>query len=99
MSRFHQRLRKDLQDPEFAAAFYEMSVEITLLQALEEARKALGVTEQELAERMGVQRAGVTRLFNATDANPTLETLTSILRALGLHAEVTLRPADSAEEA
>lgn len=31
MSRFHQRLRKDLQDPEFAAAFYDMSVDIALL--------------------------------------------------------------------
>jgi hypothetical protein len=28
MSRFHQRLREDLKDPEFAEAFYEMSAEI-----------------------------------------------------------------------
>ncbi len=40
MSRFHQRLREDLKDPEFAAAFYDMSVDIALLQVLEQARKA-----------------------------------------------------------
>ena len=39
MSRFHQRLHEDLSDPEFAAAFYDMSVEIALLQVLEQARR------------------------------------------------------------
>jgi len=38
MSRFHQRLNEDLQDPEFAEVFYDMSVDIALLQVLEEAR-------------------------------------------------------------
>src|SRR6266849_7482193 len=64
MSRFHQHLREDLRDPEFADAFYDMSVDIALLQVLEQARKALNVSEKELAERMGVQRYTVTRLFN-----------------------------------
>ncbi len=66
MSRFHQRLREDLSDPEFADAFYDMSVDIALLQVLEQARKALNVSEKELAERMGVQRSTVTRLFKDT---------------------------------
>lgn len=50
MSRFHQRLREDLQDPEFAAAFNNMSAEIALLQVLEQARKALNVCEKEFAD-------------------------------------------------
>ena len=90
MSRFHQRLHEDLKDPEFAAAFYDMSVDIALLQVLEQARKALNVSEKELAERMGVQRSTVTRLFNAEHPNPTLDTITDILRALGLQAEVKI---------
>ena len=66
MSRFHQRLNEDLQDPEFAEAFYDMSVDITLLQVLEEASKALNISEKELARRMEVQHSTVTRLFNAS---------------------------------
>lgn len=93
MSRFHQRLREDLQDPEFAAAFNDMSAEIALLQVLEQARKALNISEKELAERMGVQRSAVTRLFNASHPNPTLDTISDILRALGLQAEIKVRPA------
>ena len=93
MSRFHQRLRKDLQDPEFAAAFYQTEVEIALLQVLEQARKALNVSEQELAERMGTGRPTITRLFNAAHPNPTLDTIADILRALGLQAEIKVHPA------
>ena len=93
MSRFHQRLRQDLKDPEFASAFREMSADIALLQVLEQARKSLNVSEKELAERMGVQRSTVTRLFNATHPNPTLDTISDILRALGLQAEIKISPA------
>src|SRR3984893_372223 len=93
MSRFHQHLREDLRDPEFAEAFNDMSVDIALLQVLEEARKVLNVSEKELAERMGVQRPSVTRLFNAAHPNPTLDTLADILRALGLQAEIKISPA------
>ena len=92
MSRFHQRLRDDLNDPEFAAAFYDMSAEIALLQVLEQARRALNVSEKELAERIGIHRSTVTRLFNAAHPNPTLDTILDILRALGLQAEIKVRP-------
>jgi transcriptional regulator with XRE-family HTH domain len=97
MSRFHQRLHEDLKDPEFAEAFYDMSVDIALLQVLEQARKALNISEKELAKRMGVQRTTVTRLFNASHPNPTLDTISNILRALGLQAEVKISPASSQE--
>lgn len=90
MSRFHQHLREDLRDLEFAAAFYDMSVDIALLQVLEQARKALNISEKELAERMGVQHSTVTRLFNASHPNPTLDTISDILRALGLQAEIKI---------
>jgi transcriptional regulator with XRE-family HTH domain len=99
MSRFHQRLREDLKEPEFAEAFYDMSVDIALLQVLEQARKVLNISEKELAERMGVQRTTVTRLFNACHPNPTLDTITEILRALGLQAEITISPASPEEAA
>lgn len=93
MSRFHQRLREDLRDPEFATAFYDMSIDIALLQVLEQARKSLNISEKELAERMGVQRSTVTRLFNASHPNPTMDTISVILRALGLQAEIKISPA------
>jgi predicted transcriptional regulator len=92
MSRFHQHLREDLRDPAFAEAFYDMSVDIAWLQVLEQARLALNVSEKELAERMGVQRTTVTRLFNAAHPNPTLDTISDILRALQRSSEGLSQP-------
>jgi transcriptional regulator with XRE-family HTH domain len=73
--------------------FLDMSAEIALRQVLKQARKALNVSEKELAERMGIQRSAVTRLFNASHPNPTLDTISDILRALGLQAEIKISPA------
>lgn len=39
MNRFEQRLRKKLQNPEFAAGYQEMSAELELMEAIDEARR------------------------------------------------------------
>lgn len=49
------------------------------------------------AQHMGRQRATFSRLFNAARPNPTIETLTNLLRALGVTAEVRLRPSHEGE--
>ena len=93
MSRFEQRLRKRLRNEEFAEGYREMTAELALLQALDDAREQLQVSKEELASRMGRRREAVSRLLNADDANPTLATLTELLTALGLTADITLRRA------
>jgi transcriptional regulator with XRE-family HTH domain len=93
MSRFEQRLRRRMRDPEFAEGYREMAAELALLQALDEAREQLHISKEELAHRMGRRREAVSRLLNADDANPTLGTITGLLTALGLTAEIKLRRA------
>ncbi len=97
MNRFEQRLKKRLQHPEFVAGFREMDAEIELIAALDQIREALHISKGELAERMGRPRASLSRLFNGENANPTLETITEILTALGVTAEIKLRKADNAD--
>ncbi len=98
MNRYEQRRAAALQHSRVAAGYQEMDAEIALLQTLDEARRSLHITQEQLAERMGKQRAVIARLLSSHEANPTLDTFTDLLRALGLKAEVTLRPA-SPEEA
>lgn len=98
MSRFHQRLRKRMENPEFADGYREMAAELELVRRLDEARERLNISKKELAERMGKRREVVSRLFNAEDANPTLETLLELLTALGVTADITLRQAVEDEE-
>ncbi len=74
-----------------------MESELQLVEALNLLRERANLSTEELARRMGRQRAAVSRLFNASRANPTLDTLTDLLRAMGVTAEVHLRPAREGE--
>ena len=46
---------------------------------------------------MGRKRESVSRLLNAGDANPTLDTITELLSALGITADIRLRRATENE--
>ncbi len=97
MNRFEQRVRKRLQHPEIAAGFREQAAERELLQSLEEVREHLHISKEDLATRVGRHREAVSRLLNATDVNPTLETLVELLMSLGITADITLRLATEGE--
>src|SRR5215469_6339061 len=91
MNRFEQRLQKRLQNEEVAAGYREMAAELELMRAIDEVRKQLNLSQEQLAKRMGKKREAVTRLLSADDINPTLDTLIELLDALQLTADITLR--------
>ncbi|MFI5274908.1 MAG: XRE family transcriptional regulator [Ktedonobacterales bacterium] len=97
MSRYEQRKRELLKHPEIAAGYWEMDAELRLVAALNAVRAQMHLTTEELARRMGRQREAVSRLLNAEHPNPTLDTLTDLLTALGLTAEIHLRRAQGDE--
>jgi transcriptional regulator with XRE-family HTH domain len=97
MGRFEQRLRARLKNPEFASGYREMTAEIDLIRALDEAREQLHISKEELATRTGKRRESVSRLLNTEEANPTLDTITGLVSALGLTADITLRRAENDE--
>jgi transcriptional regulator with XRE-family HTH domain len=97
MSRFEQRLQERLHNREFAAGYREMTAEIDLVRALDEAREQLQISEEELAARTGTRGESLSRLLNTDEANPTLDTITDLVSALGLTAEIILRRAEKDE--
>lgn len=96
-SRFEQRVRAHMANVEFAAGYREMEAELDLLQAIEDARTRLDVSKEELARRMGRRRESVSRVLTVGEANPTLDTITELLTALGVTADITLRKAGEGE--
>lgn len=90
-SRFEQRKRRALQNPEIAAGYREMAAELELMQAIDAVRKEQNLSQEELASRMGKKREALSRLFSADNINPTLETIIELLSALDLTADITLR--------
>jgi len=68
---------------------YSFSVILSHVIDLLSIRKAVGITQVQLAERLGVGQAQVSKTENKVDF--LLSTLASYLRALGVEAELTVR--------
>jgi len=86
------------KDPEFAAAYAELEPEYALLKELLEARRRAGLTQAEVAERMGTKAPAVTRLETAladSRHSPSLSTLKKYAEAVGCKLEIHLVPAKS----
>jgi DNA-binding phage protein len=83
------------KDPEFVAAYDELDTEFNLLRELLLARQKTGLTQAEVAEKMGTKAPAVTRLETALSGNghsPTIATLKKYAQAVGCKLEVHLVP-------
>jgi len=80
---FEEDLRSELQDPESARIFGGALAKSSFAITLASARKTLGVTQREIAERARVSQAYIAKLEGG-EANPTLEKIGSLLAVLNL---------------
>jgi transcriptional regulator with XRE-family HTH domain len=93
MSRFEQRVRRRLAtDREYRVGFEEGVAEFNLAAVLDEARQERHLTKAELARRMGVEHAFVSRHLNHPQ-NLKLATLASFLESLGKRADIVIHDA------
>ena len=77
-------LKQNLQDPEFARMFGAAQAKSSFALTLTKARAKLGLTQKELATKVGVSQAYIAKLEGG-EANPTLERIGSLLATLGLN--------------
>lgn len=80
-----------LKDPAFRAAYDAMEEEFTLVTALIAARAKAGLTQAELARRMGTTQAVVARLEGGK-AQPSTRTLERFAAATGCKLKISLEP-------
>lgn len=80
---FENDLRGKLQDPEFAEMFGAAQAKSSFALTLARARAKLGLTQKELANKVGVSQSYIAKLEGG-EANPTLERIGSLLAVLGL---------------
>lgn len=93
-SAFWNDLARDLDDPEFLREYVVESMRIAtideVVNALDDAREAAGLSKAELARAIQVEPATIRRLFASEKSNPTLGTLAEVAAALGMR--ITLEP-------
>jgi DNA-binding phage protein len=91
---FWDDLARDLQDPEFLREYVAESIRIAtidrIVNELDTARAAAGLTKAGLARAISSEPATVRRLFSSGHVNPTLGTLAEVAAALGMR--VVLEP-------
>jgi DNA-binding XRE family transcriptional regulator len=91
----YQRWKRGLeQDPEYCQLYEEEAAKSDLWLQLVEARQAAGLTQVELAERLGVSQSQVARIEKRGYDAYTLTTLRRYVQALGegFRLEVRVRP-------
>ncbi|KAA2253566.1 helix-turn-helix transcriptional regulator [Solihabitans fulvus] len=101
-SLFWDDLANNLKDPEFLREYVKESVRIATIDAiintLDEAREAAGLSKAELARAISAQPATVRRLLTAGAVNPTLATVAEVAAALGMRVTLEPLPAEERSE-
>lgn len=96
---FWDDLAKDLEDPEFLREYVVESMRIatidSVVNAIDDAREAAGLSKAELARAIQKEPATIRRLLSSDNPNPTLGTLAEVAAALGLR--ITVEPISEAE--
>jgi len=98
-SAFWDDLARDLEDPEFLREYIVESMRIAtideVVNAIDDAREAAGLTKAELARAIRKEPATIRRLLSSDNSNPTLGTLAEVAAVLGLR--ITVEPIPESE--
>ena len=90
-SNLQQFKKKALAKPAVRAAYDELAEEFAFLDEVLKARTKTGLTQAEVAERMGTTQSAVARLESANAKHsPSLATLQRYAQAIGHRVEVRL---------
>ncbi|OFW20675.1 MAG: hypothetical protein A3H97_17385 [Acidobacteria bacterium RIFCSPLOWO2_02_FULL_65_29] len=80
------------QSPAFQAQVEEELAAINVAQDLVALRESRGLSQVQLADRLGVTQSAIAQLESAQPKNVGLRTLVRVATALGAHVDVSIRP-------
>jgi DNA-binding XRE family transcriptional regulator len=92
------KLEKDLQDPNFRLAWEVLGDEFATLDALLTARQQAGMTQEQVAAKMGVSQPSLARVeatLGSHRHSPSLEMLRKYANAVNCKLEIRLIPQHS----
>ena len=87
MSDFRNYLNEQLQRASFKAEWDALQPELTIAQAMIDARKESGLTQKQLSERTGIAQADISKLERG-NANPSLRTLQRLAAGMGMNVKI-----------
>jgi len=93
---FEEYHEKQMQDPEFAAAYRALEPEFQVAREVIRLRLERGLSQGELAKKAGTGQPNISRLERAT-INPSLRFLQKVAEALDSEIEIRFRPLEARE--
>ncbi|MDC7289948.1 helix-turn-helix domain-containing protein [Blautia schinkii] len=87
-----EELKKEhLSNPRVKAEYDALEPEFQVIRAMIEARRDQHLTQQQLADRTGIDRADISKLENG-NANPSLKLLKRLAEGLGMNIKIEFVP-------
>ena len=84
---FNNFLQESLKNPKIKAEYKKLQPEFAMIQAVIDARVKRGVTQKELAQKIGTKQSVISRLESGR-ANPSVAFLKKLAQALNSHLEI-----------
>jgi len=93
MARISDMHKKWMKEPKYRKAYQALEEEFVLASAVIEARSRAGLTQQELARKMGTTQPVVARLESG-GTRPSMRTLERLAKATGSRLLISFQPRD-----
>lgn len=85
---FEELKKEVLSDPEVKKEYDALEPEFQLILAMLEFRSKQNLTQQELADRTGINRSDISKIENG-NANPSLKTMKRLAAAMGKRVHIS----------
>ncbi len=87
MRTFNELKQQLLQNEDVKTEYERLEPEYQVVRAIIKARQEQNLTQQELADRTGIDRSDISKLENGS-ANPSLRTLKRLADGLGMQLQI-----------
>ncbi len=84
-------LEKNMEDPEFREEYEALEAEYTIKSALLRARKEQNMTQEQLAQATGIDRADISKLERG-EGNPTIASLERLAKGMNKRFRFSFDP-------
>jgi len=98
MTTLKSYLAEQMQDPAFRAEYEALEPEFAIVQAMIDARKKTGLTQQQLSAKTGIAQGDISKIETG-DANPSLSTLKRLASGMDMRLKLVFLPADEKQAA
>lgn len=87
---------ENMKTPDFKKAWHDLDEEFELLEQIIKAREKAGLTQTELAEKIGTKQPALSRLEKGGIRKANIETLSKIAEALNMELIIKFKPKKAA---